>query len=104
MNNEMPYKPKNPFAKDWLETPQAICFIAGSALSLCVAVISVFFEAEILPRFMSSGVLAYLLTPLVSFATFVWLSWPRFEKSWLKAILVANITALPFYAPYLRAE
>lgn len=87
---------------DWFETPQAICFIVGSALSLSAAVVSVFFEAQALPRFMSSGLLAYLLTPLASFATFMWLSWPRFEKSWVTAILVANIIALPFYVPYLR--
>lgn len=95
-------KPEHPFAEHWLETPQAICFMVGAVLSLCVAVVSLLFDSASLPRFMTSGTLVYLLTPLASFATFVWLSWPRFEKSWVTAILVANISALPFYAPYLR--
>ena len=96
-------KPEHPFAKDWLETPQAICFMVGTVLSLCAAVVSLLFDSASLPRFMTSGTLVYLLAPLASFATLVWLSWPRFEKSWVTAILVANISALPFYAPYLRA-
>jgi hypothetical protein len=102
MNHAKLHKPNHPFAKDWPGTPQAICFIVGAVLSLCAAVISIFLDSAALPRFLSSGTLVYLLTPLASFATFVWLSWPRFEKSWVTAILVANIAAAPFYAPYFR--